>query len=326
VGSDAGDIASPDQLFRHARRGLAYNRRRIYAAGPTKNEVKYAMRKLKSKSAPVGVIGKVFRILELLDHSPYGLQLGEIATKTGINKSTAHRFLRHLEADSYLFRDTAGTYMLGARLARLGTGVSFQTTLCRICRPTLESLRAVTDETVNLAALEGSEIVYLDVLESQQMFRFVSPVGTRRPAYCTSLGKAIIAHMEDERQKAEIVSSIQAMPSTARKPSSISRLKRELKQISERGFSFDDEEVVAGARCVGAALFGAEGSVVGSISVSGPVSRMTRERLSFFSTEVCKAAREISWRLGHRSWKGERTNGSHVAGSPRDSGPDKRSS
>lgn len=284
------------------------------------------MRKLKAKSAPVGVIGKVFRILELLDHSQYGLQLREIAAKTGINKSTAHRFLRHLEAESYLFRDTAGTYMLGARLARLGTGVSFQTTLCRICRPTLESLRSVTNETVNLAVLDGAEILYMDVLESQQMFRFVSPVGTRRPAHCTSLGKAMIAHMEDERQKAEIVSSIQAMPSTDRKASSISRLERELKQICERGFSFDDEEVVAGARCIGAAIFGAEGSVVGSISVSGPVTRMTKERLPFFSAEVCKAAREISWRLGHRTWKGERAKGSLRAAGSRGSAPVKRSS
>ncbi len=215
--------------------------------------------------------------------------------------------------------------MLGARLARLGNGVSFQTTLCRICRPTLESLRSVTNETVNLAVLDGAEIVYMDVLESQQMFRFVSPVGMRRPAYCTSLGKAIIANLEDERQKAEIVSAIQAMPAAARKASSISRLEKDLKQICERGFSFDDEEAVIGARCIGAAIFGAEGSVVGSISVSGPVSRMTRERLPFFSSEVSKASREISWRLGHRSWKGERANGSPIAVSPRQSKAVKRS-
>lgn len=284
------------------------------------------MRKLRAKSAPVGVIGKVFRILELLDHSPYGLQLGEIATKTGINKSTAHRFLRHLEAECYLFRDTAGTYMLGARLARLGTGVSFQTTLCRICRPTLESLRSMTNETVNLAVLDGAEIVYMDVLESQQMFRFVSPIGMRRPAHCTSLGKAIIAYMDNGRQKAEIVSSVQALPSTARKASSISRLEKDLKQVCEQGFSLDDEEAVIGARCIGAAIFGVEGSVVGSISVSGPVSRMTKERLPFFSAEVCKAAREISWRLGDRSGKVERANGSSLAGSPRDPRPVKRSS
>jgi IclR family KDG regulon transcriptional repressor len=264
------------------------------------------MRKLRSKSAPVGVISKVLRILELLDHSVYGLQLKDIAEKTGINKSTAHRFLRHLEAESYLFRDAAGTYMPGARLARLGTGVSFQTTLCRICRPTLESLRSATGETVNLAVLDGAEIVYLDVLESQQMFRLVSPVGMRRPAHCTSLGRAIIANLDDQRQKEEILSAIQSVYSTSRKTNSASRLKKTLRQICDQGFSLDDEETAIGARCVGAAIFGAEGSVVGGISVSGPVLRITRERLPFFSKEVCKAAREISWQLGLRVPENER--------------------
>jgi DNA-binding IclR family transcriptional regulator len=120
------------------------------------------MRTRKSKSAPVGVIGKVLRILELLDRSPHGLQLREISAKTGMNKSTVHRFLSHLEAGGYLFRDAAGTYMLGPKLARMGSGVTFHTTLCKICRPSLENLRAATDETVNLAVLDGFEILYLE--------------------------------------------------------------------------------------------------------------------------------------------------------------------
>jgi DNA-binding IclR family transcriptional regulator len=263
------------------------------------------MRTSRSKSAPVGVIGKVLRILELLNQSPNGLQLREIATKTAINKSTAHRFLSHLEAEGYLFRDEAGTYMLGARLARLGTGVSLQAMLCRICRPVLENLRSATDETVNLAMLDGTEIVYLDVLESQNTFRLASPVGQRRPAVFTSLGKAIIANLEDAQQKEEILLTIRAEPSAARRTGSISKLRKELRQICEQGFSLDDEESVTGARCVGAAVFGADNRVVAGISISAPVVRMTRKRLPFFSAEVCKAAREISRRLGDRMRRGE---------------------
>ena len=105
----------------------------------------------KRKSAPVGVIGKVLRILELLDQTPAGLQLKDLAAKTGINKSTVHRFVSHLETEAYLYRDATGTYMLGPKLVRLGSGVSFQATLANICHPTLERLREVTDETVNLA-------------------------------------------------------------------------------------------------------------------------------------------------------------------------------
>jgi DNA-binding IclR family transcriptional regulator len=267
------------------------------------------MRTKKSKSAPVGVIGKVLRILELLDQSPAGLQLKDVAAKTGINKSTAHRFLSHLEAEAYLFRDVEGTYMLGPKIVRLGSGVSFQATLCNICRPTLEKLRKTTDETVNLAVLDGSSILYLDVLESLHTFRFVSQVGMRRALYCTSLGKAILANMDDDRRKEEIYASIQFTPVTPRTFTNVARLKRDLIQTREQGFSLEDEEAVVGARCIGAAITGADGKVLGAISVSGPISRVSRERLPFFSAEICKAAREISWRLGYRVPKAERRNG-----------------
>jgi DNA-binding IclR family transcriptional regulator len=261
------------------------------------------MRTKKSKSAPVGVIGKVLRILELLDQFPDGLPLKDVAAKTGINKSTAHRFLTHLEAEAYLFRDVEGTYMLGPKLVRLGSRVNFQQTLRNICRPILEKLREITDETVNLAVLDGSSILYVDVLESLHTFRLVSQVGIRRALYCTSLGKAILANMDDERRKEEIFASIQFTSNTARTFTSVARLKKDLIQTRAQGFSLDDEEAVVGARCIGAAICGADGKVVGAISVSGPVSRVSRERIPFFSAEICRAAREISWRLGYRAPK-----------------------
>jgi len=87
------------------------------------------IRARESKSAPVGVVGKVLRILEALDASPNGLQLREISQQTRVNKSTAYRFVAHLEKEGYLFRDVAGAYIVGPKLARLGAGVAF-TPLC----------------------------------------------------------------------------------------------------------------------------------------------------------------------------------------------------
>ena len=254
------------------------------------------MRTKKSKSAPVGVIGKVLRILECLDQFPAGLQLREIAAKTGINKSTVHRFLTHLEAEAYLFRDQEGTYMLGQKLVRLGNGVNVQGSLSKIARPVLEKLRKVSDETVNLAVLDGFSVLYLDVLESRHTFRLVSEIGMRRELHCTSLGKAILANLDDEHRKEEIFASIQIVTSRA-------KLEKELRLTQERGYSLDDEEAEAGARCIGAAIFGADGRVVGAISVSGPVSRVSKERLPFFQAEIGKAAREISSLLGYRAKK-----------------------
>jgi IclR family KDG regulon transcriptional repressor len=266
------------------------------------------MRTRKSKSAPVGVIGKVLQVLELLDRSPHGLQLSEISAKTGMNKSTVHRFLVHLEAEGYLFRDAPGAYMLGPKLARMGSGVSFQTTLCRICRPTLENLRAATNETVNLAVLDGFEILYLDVLESQNNFRLVFPVGARHSVHCTALGKAMLANLEDGQRQEEILSATKFVSYTPRTITSVARLRKELIQIREQGFSLDNEETMIGARCVGAAIFDSAGKVVGGINTAGPITRATKDRLPFFAAEVCKAAWEISSRLGYRAAKRERAN------------------
>jgi DNA-binding IclR family transcriptional regulator len=274
-------------------------------------ESAFLMRTRKSKSAPVGVIGKVLRILELLDCSPHGLQPSEISVKTGINKSTAHRFLIHLESEGYLFRDVAGAYMLGPKLARMGSGLSFQTTLCKICRPTLESLRAATDETVNLAVLDGLEILNLDVLESQNSIRLAFTVGARHAVHCTALGKAILANMDDEQRREEILSSIDFFSYTPKTVTTIARLRKDLARVREEGYSLDDEEAMTGARCLGAVIFDAHRKVVGAISISGPVARVTKKRLPFFSAAVCEAAAEISSHLGYRAPKLGRLNNPH---------------
>jgi DNA-binding IclR family transcriptional regulator len=259
------------------------------------------MRKKKSTPARVGVIGKVLRILELLHRSPNGLELKDVAKRTGINKTTAHRFLSHLEAESYLLRDGGGAFMLGPKLARLGGGMSFEATLCKISRPTLENLRKTTGETVNLAVLEGSNILYLDVLESPHRFSVVPHIGAFSPVYCTALGKAILANMNDDQKKEEILASISFEPNTPNTISSISRLKQALVRIRAQGFSHDDEESFVGARCIGAAILAADGTVAAAVSISGPTSRVTKERLPFYAGQIRQAAQDISWTLGSRA-------------------------
>ena len=99
-----------------------------------------AIRKKRRKSAPVGVIGKVLRILELLNQFPEGLHLKDVAEKSGINKSTALRFLSHLEQEYYLLRDADGAFLPGPKLVRFGRSKSFEATLCKISRPIMEDL------------------------------------------------------------------------------------------------------------------------------------------------------------------------------------------
>lgn len=259
------------------------------------------MRTRKLKSAPVGVIKKVLRILELLDRSPSGLPLKDIAEQTDLNKSTAHRFLTHLESEGYLFRDAIGNYMLGPKMVRMGSGTSFQATLCKICRPILEDLWKFTGETVNLAVLDGTDVLYLDVIESLHTFRLATEIGMRRPIHTTSLGKAMLANLAGDPLQDEIIKAIRFVPTTPRAITNAARLRKDLDKVKSRGFSLDDEEAVSGARCIGAAILDADGKVVGGISVSGPVVRVTRTHLPSFSAAICTAAQQISARLGYKN-------------------------
>jgi DNA-binding IclR family transcriptional regulator len=236
-------------------------------------------------------------VLELLDRSPDGLELREISGKTGINKSTVHRFLSHLEAEGYLFRDGAGAYMLGPKLARLGNGASQQARLRDICRPTLEALWRATGETINLGILDNRDVLYVDVLETTHTFRLVSQRGIRRPFYCTSLGKAILANMEDGPLKEELLSSLKVIPKSARPGLNPTAFQKELLQIREQGFAIDNEEAVTGVYCIGAAIFGVDQKVIGAISVSCPTVRLTPDLMPVLSQTISKAARQISRKL-----------------------------
>jgi DNA-binding IclR family transcriptional regulator len=250
----------------------------------------------RSKSAPVGVVGKVIQILERLDQAPGGLLLREIVNSTSINKSTAYRFLSHLESEGYVFRDPDGYYMVGPKLAKLGRGATYQATLCRTSAGILEKLRTATGETVNLAVLDGSEILYLSVFESQHTFRMVSEVGTRRPLYCTALGKAILAYLPTEQQR-KITSTTRFEQFTNRTVASTEALNRDVIKVHRRGYALDDEEAVAGARCIAVPILNRERNVIGGISVSGPVVRITKSHIPEFAGMLHQAADEIAKRL-----------------------------
>src|SRR5947208_17136510 len=104
------------------------------------------IRARESKSAPVGVVGKVLRILEALDASPTGLQVREISQHTSLNKSTAYRFVAHLESEGYLFPDNTGAYIGGTNLARLGRGIDYHATLRKVRRPVPTQVSKETTE------------------------------------------------------------------------------------------------------------------------------------------------------------------------------------
>lgn len=256
------------------------------------------MKVRQSSSAPVGVLTKVLSIFDLLDRSPDGLQLRSIAERTKLNKSTAYRFLAHLEKDGYLVRESSGAYLLGPRLVHLGSGSAYQSTIRRVSRPVLEGLWRESGETVNLGVLAGADVLYLDVLESPHDFRLVSKIGMRRPVHCTGLGKAILAWQPADFRD-ELLANGKLEKLTPHSITRAAEMVRELGRIQRAGCAVDNEEAELGARCVAAPVFDSSGLVAAGISVSGPVIRMSRTRTASIAKAVKRAALEISQCLGH---------------------------
>ena len=258
------------------------------------------IRARESKSAPVGVVGKVLRILEALDASPAGLQLREIAEQTSVNKSTAYRFVAHLENEGYLLRDEAGAYVVAPKLARLGAGIAYHATLRKISRPVAVALSNETKETVNLGVLDGHELLYLEVIESPHSFRMASQPGMHRPLNCTALGKALLAFLPKE-QREELLPMLTFELATPRTIPNLARFRKEIARVVQRGYAIDDQETDMGARCVAAPILDESGSVTAAISVSGPVTRIGRDRIQAYALATKKAAHAISAHLGQSS-------------------------
>lgn len=254
-------------------------------------------RRRESKLADVGVIGKVLRILETMRSSPLPLHLRDISRLTGINKTTAYRFLSHLKREGYLSRDEAGHYSFGMKLLQLGTSSNHRATLQEVARPVLRQLWEETQETVNLAVLDGNMVLYVDVIESPHVFRLASKAGMRRPIYSTALGKALAAYLSEEERKGVLNGqSFQSL--TDHTITSAPRLQQELERVRRRGYALDEQESVLGARCVGAPILNHKQEPAAAISVSGPTTRLSRDEIPAIAGAVKRAAQAISTKIG----------------------------
>lgn len=248
-------------------------------------------------SASVGVISKVLQILEALQASSSGLGLKAICDQTGINKSTAHRFLKHLERERYLLRTEAGAYLIGPRLSQLSVRGNYEATLQAVARPILWDLWKSTHETVNLGVLDQGTVLYVDVIESPHEFRLSSRVGTRRSVHVTALGKALVAFLPQETRQT-ILDSISFQAATPKTIGNLVQFRQELDKIRRQGYAVDDEEAVQGARCVSAPILNSAGTPIAAVSVSGPVTRVTPSLVSALVGAVTTAALAISAAMG----------------------------
>lgn len=248
----------------------------------------------------IQVLDRALALLEVLSQEGPDLSLIELSTKLKLHKSTTHRLIMVMDRHRLIERNsTNGRYRLGLKLFELGTKAVSRLDLRERARPYLERLVGETGETVHFCILDDTDVVYMDKVEPARSVRMASSVGRRNPAYCTAVGKAILAFLPEE-QVESIVKRQGLKPLTRNTITTPTELKAELTRIRARGYAIDDEENEEGVRCVGCVVREYSGEPVAAISVSAPAFRVTKDKLATIAAPVMAAARGLSQELGFR--------------------------
>jgi len=245
------------------------------------------------------------RALDLLEALGAADELGvsELAGRTGLVPSTAHRLLTTLVARRFVSQTERGRYQLGPMFLELTSGRDDPAVRLRgVARPHLRAIQHATGETANLVILEGRSVVYVDQVEGSRTMRMFTEVGSTALAHSTGAGKAILAWLAPDdvrRIYGELAEPLEQL--TVRTLGTVAELTEDLTRIRRRGYAIDDEEHEEGVSCVAAAVFDHSGEPRGAISVSGPSGRILNANTADLATLIREHAARASAALGYES-------------------------
>jgi IclR family transcriptional regulator, KDG regulon repressor len=245
-------------------------------------------------------VATAIALLKAFSEDEVEIGVSSLSKRLGVAKSTVHRLAVTLVSEGMLEQNPdTGKYRLGIALFGLGALVRRRMDVSAEARPHLFRLRESTGETVHLAILAGTEIMYIYNLESHHAIRMRSDIGVRKPAYCTAEGLAILAF-----QPESLVAEIIARGLKARTPktnTSPKKLWKILEEVRERGYAIEDEQSEVGMRSIAAPIRNSSGDVVAAVGVAGPVQRLSDAVLAQFAPKVVEVADTVSLRIGYRS-------------------------
>ena len=245
------------------------------------------------------ILAKGLNLLEELAQSADGMTAVGLAASIGIHKTSVYRYLNTLLQAGYIQTNGDGRYHLGNKILELSSQLLRRMPLRETAHPFLVKLSAETQKTVHLCVLDGHDVVYIDKIESQSSLPMMSRIGSRAPAYCTGVGKALLSSLPID----QVVNLLRESSLTKRTSTTITdpiELLAELKITKERGYAIDNGEHEDGIKCFTASINGYGGETVGAISITG----LKREFDNSAEAEkmiaaVKRTVSEISQALGH---------------------------
>jgi len=245
-------------------------------------------------------VDRALGILELLSKNEQGLYIKDISLELDLHKSTVHRLLGTLIYKGYVKQnESSSKYYVTMKLFQLGSRKVENIDLIEIARPYLNKIAQISGEVVHLVIRDGKYIVYVDKVEGNQTIRMHSKIGRRSYMYCTGVGKAIMSTLQQEEVK-KIWEGSRIKKYTKYTIENLSDMEEELGHIKNVGYAIDNEENELGVRCCAVPIIDYKQVSSAALSVSGPTSRMSDEKIKEFSETLITYAAEISKQLGYR--------------------------
>ncbi len=244
---------------------------------------------------------KSFRVLSVFQERGSALSLTQIAGLARLSIATTHRFVITLRSVGALRTDSEGRYLLGPQLIALGEQAARQAAAQDVLKRCVARCAKSVKETVHVGIRSGSMVRYVAKAESSDS-RIASRVGTELEAYCTGIGKVLLAHATPQAidRYLRIGVLVKLTPNTI---TSKDALRKELARIRDRGMAVDNEEFEEGLKCVAVPIAAANGEVVvASLSVSGPVRRMDRYSLPRLVKTLNVHSRAIGQKMRAEDW------------------------
>ncbi|MDG1280939.1 MAG: IclR family transcriptional regulator [Pseudorhodobacter sp.] len=248
-----------------------------------------------------GTVGKALDVLDMVAAIGRPVRFTELLATSPYPKATLYRFLQVLTHQGMLSYDPdRQTYALGVRLVRLAHAAWSQSSLAPLARPHLDALSAQLGETIHLAQLDQGQVLYVDKRNAARPVEMFSQAGKVGPAYCTGVGKAMLAYLPEEALEAALLrqSFHRFTPHTL---DTQSALLDELAAIRERGYGFDREEHEPGIICVAVPILTDAQRVIGALSVTSTLARTTLDALEALAPEIQTTATLIAKEA--RDWR-----------------------
>ncbi|USK31612.1 IclR family transcriptional regulator [Bacillus sp. F19] len=243
-------------------------------------------------------VSRALDIITLVSLKKGGLGVTEIANQIDINKSSVYRILSTLVQYGYAEQDAeTGKYKLGYKFLEISSKLLESIDLRAEARMYLQELENETNEVIHLVVYDQGEVVYIEKLDGSETLRMHSKVGKRAPMHCTSVGKAILAHLPSS-VVLDILERKGLPMHTDKTITNKDDFLLELNTVRQKGYALDLEENENGITCIAVPIFDHIGNAIAAVSISGPTIRMTEHRLEQLQSRMQHIGRQISARLG----------------------------